>query len=152
MNIGDVSERCGVPTKTIRYYEEIGLVTPARDNSGYRQFSQRDMYSLAFVGRARSVGFSIEACRTLLALYEKRGLAVPDKRAIALDFISQIDQKLAELDALTKVLRALLDSVPFDQRVEYLLVDDLGLRREAERQKQPMHPRSQERDQFALEN
>ena len=152
MNIGDVSERCGVPAKTIRYYEDIGLVTPARSKCGYREFSQRDIYSLAFVGRARSVGFSIEACRTLLALYEKRSLAISDKRTIASDFVAQIDQKIAELDALAKILHTLLERGQFGQQVEYMLVDDLEPRRVAGREKQPIHASSQKRDKISLEN
>ena len=152
MNIGDVSERCGVPAKTIRYYEDIGLVTPARSKCGYREFSQRDIHSLAFVGRARSVGFSIEACRTLLALYEKRGLAISDKRTIASDFIVQIDQKIAELDALAKVFHTLLERGQFGQQVEYMFVDGLEPRMVVGREKQPIHACSQKRDKISLEN
>ena len=83
MNIGEVAERAGLPAKTIRYYEEIGLITPPRDANGYRAFRDTDLHKLAFLGRSRSLGFSIEDCRTLLALYEDRGRASSDVKDIA---------------------------------------------------------------------
>src|SRR6056297_326943 len=76
MNIGDVAERTGLPAKTIRYYEEIGLVRPLRGENGYRRFRESDVHKLGFLGRARSLGFSIEDCRGLLALYEDEGRAI----------------------------------------------------------------------------
>ena len=72
MNIGEVAERSGVPPKTIRYYEDIGLVRPERNSNGYRSFRETDLHKLAFLGRARALGFSIENCRNLLSLYEPR--------------------------------------------------------------------------------
>jgi DNA-binding transcriptional MerR regulator len=62
MNIGDVAERSGLPAKTIRYYEDIGLIRPKRGGNGYRAFANADVHKLAFLGRARSLGFSIEEC------------------------------------------------------------------------------------------
>ena len=56
MNIGDVARRSGLPAKTIRYYEDIGLVTPRRDPNGYRAFGEADIHRLAFLARARSLG------------------------------------------------------------------------------------------------
>ena len=75
MNIKDVAAKAGLPAKTIRYYEEIGLITPLRQDNGYRHFREGDLHKLAFIGRARSLGFTIEECRALLALYEDRARA-----------------------------------------------------------------------------
>ena len=75
MNIGEAAEASGLPAKTIRYYEDIKLVRPARGANGYRDFSEHDAHKLAFLARARSLGFSIEECRTLLSLYEDRDRA-----------------------------------------------------------------------------
>ncbi|MEH6584555.1 MAG: MerR family DNA-binding transcriptional regulator [Halioglobus sp.] len=52
MNIGDVSKHASLPPKTIRYYEDIGLVTPLRDRNGYRRFRASDRRKLAFRDRA----------------------------------------------------------------------------------------------------
>ncbi len=62
MKIGDAATRSAIPAKTIRYYEEIGLVTPKRDTNGYRAFRGKEVHKLAFLGRARTIGFSIEDC------------------------------------------------------------------------------------------
>ena len=56
MNIKDVSDRTGLPAKTIRYYEEIGLVRPLRSDNGYRSFRESDVHKLKFLGRARALG------------------------------------------------------------------------------------------------
>ena len=66
MNIGDASALCGLPVKTIRYYEDIGLIEPARRNNGYRDYVDADVSRLTFLQRARNLGFSIETCRSLL--------------------------------------------------------------------------------------
>jgi MerR family copper efflux transcriptional regulator len=90
MNIGDVASRTGLPTKTIRYYEDIGLVMPQRGENGYRRFREADMHKLGFVGRARALGFSIEECRDLLALYEDEDRASADVRQIAIGHLDEI--------------------------------------------------------------
>ena len=77
MNIGLASEKSGLPSKTIRYYEEIELIKPDRADNGYRDYSDNDIHRLRFLQRSRSLGFSIEECRLLLSLYED------DRRASA---------------------------------------------------------------------
>ena len=68
MNIAEVAKAAALPAKTIRYYEDIGLIRPQRGANGYRHFRDSDLHKLVFLGRARSLGFSIEDCRALLAL------------------------------------------------------------------------------------
>ena len=70
MNIGEAASSSGLPAKTIRYYEDIGLIAPDRTTNGYRDFSETHMHKLAFLSRARGLGFTIEECRNLLSLYE----------------------------------------------------------------------------------
>ena len=78
MNIGLAAQESSLPPKTIRYYEDIGLVVPARRDNGYRDYSVDDVHLLRFVQRARSLGFSVEQCRQLLALYLDRTRASAD--------------------------------------------------------------------------
>jgi hypothetical protein len=59
MNIGNVAKLSGLPIKTIRYYENIGFIRPQRSANGYRSFRDADVHKLAFLGRARSLGFTI---------------------------------------------------------------------------------------------
>ena len=84
MNIGKVERHSGLPAKTTRYYEEIGLVRPRRQANSYRSFSERDVHKLRFLQRARSLGFSVSDCRTLLSLYDDKSRALADVKAIAL--------------------------------------------------------------------
>ena len=80
MNIGDVSERSGLPAKTIRYQEDIGLVRPSRSENGYRDFGSQDLHKLALLARARSLGFTIEECRTLAGCSSRsRSVASPSR-------------------------------------------------------------------------
>ena len=61
MNIGDVSKSAGLPAKTIRYYEDIGLLKPDRAGNGYRDYSMVDVHRLRILQRSRSLGFSVES-------------------------------------------------------------------------------------------
>src|SRR3546814_19634419 len=72
MNIGAAAKRSGLPSKTIRYYEDIGLVTPLRRDNGFRDYADRDVHDLRFIARARGLGFTVEQCRHLLALYRDK--------------------------------------------------------------------------------
>ncbi|MDG4647155.1 Cu(I)-responsive transcriptional regulator [Roseibacterium sp. SDUM158017] len=126
MNIGEVSERTGLPAKTIRYYEEIGLVRPDRDANGYRRFDGQHLHKLAFLGRARSLGFSIEDCRTLLALWEDRERASQDVKAVAERHLAEIDAKMAELAAMRATLSDLVRRCAGDRRPDCPILSDLA--------------------------
>lgn len=126
MNIGDVSRASGLPAKTIRYYEEVGLVCPARGANGYRDFSAQDAHKLAFLGRSRSLGFSIEECRTLLSLYEDRDRASADVKALAAEHLDRIAQKIDELQALQSTLETLVTRCHGDNRPDCPILDDLA--------------------------
>lgn len=125
MNIGDVSKRAGLPAKTIRYYEEIGLVTPLRDTNGYRSFRERDMHKLAFLGRARALGFTIEDCRTLLALWDDQDRASADVRAVAKEHLAQIETKIADLQNIRDTLSHLVRECAGDQRPDCPILETL---------------------------
>jgi len=108
MNIGQAAEAAGLPAKTIRYYEEIGLITPARTENGYRDFSQTDIHNLAFLARARALGFSIEDCRALLALYQDSGRASADVKRIAQRHLDEIEHKILQLREMRDTLSELV--------------------------------------------
>ena len=129
MNIGLAAEKSGLPAKTIRYYEEIALVCPARAGNGYRDYSEDDVHRLRFLQRSRSLGFSVEECRTLLSLYEDDARASADVKAVALDKIAEIDKKLAELQSLRETLARLAKHCHGDQRPDCPIIDDLAGKR-----------------------
>ncbi|TMV03388.1 Cu(I)-responsive transcriptional regulator [Ruegeria sediminis] len=126
MNIGDVAERSGLPAKTIRYYEDIGFIKPKRGANGYRHFEERELHKLAFIGRARSLGFTIDDCRTLLALYEDKDRASADVKRIAKQNLKEIDAKIAGLQAMRATLSHLVDACAGDHRPDCPILADLG--------------------------
>lgn len=126
MNISEVAKKCGLPAKTIRYYEDIGLVTPPRDPNGYRSFRDSDMHKLAFLGRSRALGFTIEDCRALLALWEDQDRASADVRQIAQQHLTKIEQKIADLQAMQETLTALVRDCAGDQRPDCPILSNLS--------------------------
>ena len=126
MNIGEVAQSAGIPPKTIRYYEEIGLVKPPRDSNGYRVFRETDIHKLAFLARARSLGFSIEDCRTLIALYEDQGRASGDVKNVAKEHLLRIEAKLTELTIMHETLVHLVDCCAGDDRPDCPILSDLA--------------------------
>ncbi|MAC79508.1 MAG: Cu(I)-responsive transcriptional regulator [Rhodobacteraceae bacterium] len=126
MNIGAAAKRTGLPAKTIRYYEDIGLIRPARDTNGYRDFSDADVHKLAFLGRARSFDFSIEDCRSLLALYEDGTRASGDVKRIAQGHLARIDAKLTQLEEMRRTLSSLVDCCAGDNRPDCPILRDLA--------------------------
>jgi Cu(I)-responsive transcriptional regulator len=126
MNIGDVARASGLPPKTIRYYEEIGLVQPARGPNGYRDFDQQDAHKLAFFARARSLGFAIEDCRTLMSLYEDRSRASADVKRLAQEHLHRIAVKIGELETLRDTLETLVTRCHGDDRPDCPILDGLS--------------------------
>lgn len=126
MQIRDVAETAGLPAKTIRYYEEIGLVRPERRENGYRDYSDEDIHRLRFLQRARGLGFSIEDCRALLSLYDEKGRESADVRAIAEAHLEEIDRKIRELQSLRGTLAHLVRACHGDDRPDCPILDDLA--------------------------
>jgi MerR family copper efflux transcriptional regulator len=128
MNIGEAAARAGVPPKTIRYYEDIGLVAPAaRAGNGYRAYGKTDVHVLRFVQRARSLGFSVKECRQLLDLYRNPQRASAEVKALAEQRIAAIDRKMAELAAMRATLVELAEGCHGDDRPECPILEDLAL-------------------------
>ncbi len=126
MNIGEVADATGLPPKTIRYYEDIGLIRPRRGANGYRDFSGADMHKLAFLGRSRALGFSIADCRILLALYEDKGRASAEVKEIAQGHLAEIDRKIAGLTELRGTLAHLVAECAGDSRPDCPILASLA--------------------------
>jgi len=126
VNIGQASESSGLPAKTIRYYEEIGLVRSARRGNNYRDYSESALHKLRFLARARALGFSIEECRQLLSLYADRSRASADVRRLASTHIGGIDAKIAELKAMRHTLSRLVEACHGDRRPDCPILEDLA--------------------------
>ena len=111
MNIGTAARESGLPTKTVRYYADIGLVAPhGRAGNGYRAYGPGEIQRLQFVRRARAFGFSVEECRELLGLYGDRNRASADVKRLALQRIERLEAQMRELAALRDDLQRLADA------------------------------------------
>lgn len=127
MNIGQAAIKAGLASKTIRFYEQIGLVTPAiRAENGYRTYAERDVHILRYLQRARSLGFTVEECRELLALYEDKNRASADVKALALAHIKDIENKIAELKSMKETLSHLAAKCLGDEKPDCPILDDLA--------------------------
>ncbi|MGB3540164.1 MAG: Cu(I)-responsive transcriptional regulator [Mesorhizobium sp.] len=126
MNVGEAARRAGLPAKTIRYYEEIGLIRPERAGNGYRAYSGDDVHRLAFLKRARTLGFSIEDCRQLMALYQDRERASADVRQIAAAHVRVIEEKVRELQAMRATLQKLVHACHGDERPDCPILEEMA--------------------------
>ncbi len=111
MNIGQAATKSGLPVKTLRYYEEIGLVAPKRSaDNDYRDYSSDDIEHLRFLQRARAVGFSLEVSRELLDLYRDSDRRCSQVKTLLLEKIQQVEARLQEMDALRSTLIDMAES------------------------------------------
>ena len=126
MNIGTVAEKSGVPPKTIRYYESIGLVRPAdRRPNGYRSYTLVDMGTLNFIKRARGLGFSVEEVRDLLDLWRDKSRKSAAVKALTTRHLEALDRKIEELKSMRKALADLVKRCRGDARPDCPIIDDL---------------------------
>lgn len=127
MNIGQAAKAAGLNPKIIRYYESIELIGHARrSNSGYRDFNDKDVQVLRFIKRSRELGFSIERIRSLLSLWDDRSRQSAEVKELARQYIEEIDQDIARLQAIRSQLQTLSDSCHGDDRPECPIIDVLS--------------------------
>lgn len=127
VNIGQAAEASGVSAKMIRYYEKTGLIQPAdRTASGYRVYEARDVHSLRFIRRARDLGFSVEQIQALLALWQDRGRASADVRAVASVHVRRLRDKIAAMQSMLATLDELASKCTDDDRPECPILRDLA--------------------------
>jgi Cu(I)-responsive transcriptional regulator len=127
MKIGGASAASGISERMIRHYEKIGLMPKAtRRDSGYRDYDERDVHTLKFIGRARDLGFPVEEIRTLLALWNDRGRASADVKALALARVAELRRKERELHEIRRTLEDLAASCHGDQRPDCPIIGGLA--------------------------
>ena len=126
MNIGKVSSASGVSQRMIRHYEKIGLIPEAaRRDSGYRDYDDRDLHTLRFIGRARDLGFPIDDIRALLALWIDRSRSSADVKRLALARATELRDRISVLDGMRKTLEHLAASCHGDDRPDCPILHDL---------------------------
>lgn len=130
MNIGDAARRTGVPAKTIRYYESIGLMPPApRAENGYRDYGRAELETLKFIHRARNLGFPLRDVKDLLALWHDTHRASADVKRVALKHVDDIEGRIAELQSIRDTLLHLTERCHGDHRPDCPILEDLAVGR-----------------------
>ena len=96
--IGDVAKRVGVSSPTIRYYEELGLLTqPVRSSSGYRRYSERALTELRFIQKAKRLGFSLDEIAEILRLSRSGQTACSHVLSLAEQHLAAVDERIRQL-------------------------------------------------------
>ena len=127
MRIGEAARRSGMVAKTIRFYEEAGLIAPApRADNGYREFSDDDVRRLQFIHRARDLGFSVGEVGRLLSLWSDRERASAHVKRLALEHVARIEAKMAELHSMRDAILHLAERCHGDDRPECPILDELA--------------------------
>lgn len=106
LNIGELAKRVGINPKTIRFYEEIGLITSNRAPNGYRIYNLHDESNLLFIRRAQKLGLNLQEIRSILQDI-KEGQCQTAKsqiREMLISKISDVDNQIGELQVLKSYL------------------------------------------------
>lgn len=130
MHIGDAARLSGVSTKLIRYYESVGLLSPAgRETNDYRVFDERNIHELRFIKRARSLGFPLRQIDELLELWRDKRRASRRVRALAVRHKQAVVDRMEEHRAIIKVLARLIRACKGDDRPDCPILDELSAQR-----------------------
>jgi DNA-binding transcriptional MerR regulator len=110
LGIGKLAEIAATKVQTIRYYEEIGLITPStRSQGGHRLYEPQDVKRLKFIRHARELGFGIEEIRELLHLSDTPETSCAAADAIARSHLEQVEIRLKKLQALRRELKRMVE-------------------------------------------
>lgn len=127
MNISDVAKKTGLTSKAIRFYEEKGVVTPPlRSENGYRTYNGHHLDELNLLRQARQVGFTLDECRELVALFNNPSRHSADVKARTLQKAEEISAHIEELHAMRARLLALADACPGDDSAECPIINNLA--------------------------
>ncbi|WP_454442578.1 Cu(I)-responsive transcriptional regulator [Vibrio bathopelagicus] len=108
LNISQVSKQTGLTSKTIRYYESIGLIsTPPRSENGYRFFTKAIVDELGFVAKAKEAGFNLEETKQLLDLQRDENRASGEVKDLTLQKIEEIELRVERLNSMLDTLKGL---------------------------------------------
>ena len=127
MNISEVSNACGLSSKTIRFYEDKGVINaPRRRDNGYRHYSDSHLKELVFIKRIRDLGFTLMECKELLDFLNdpsRKSADVKNSMAIKL---SQIEQKIEQMSKTRMLLIDLIENCPDNEHPDCSIIDLLS--------------------------
>ena len=126
-NIGEAARRSDVSAKMVRHYESLGLLPRVdRTDSGYRQYTGKEVHTLRFIKRARDLGFSMAEIANLLKLWQNRRRSSGDVRRIAMGHLAELEERMAEMAAMKRTLEHLIHCCHGDHRPDCPIIDELA--------------------------
>ena len=127
LNIGQASSRSGVSAKMIRHYESLGLLPVVqRTDAGYRQYGEREVHTLRFIHRARTLGFSMAEIAALLKLWQNKRRASADVKRIAMAHVADLEQRIAEMQSMKQTLTHLAHCCQGNSRPDCPILTELA--------------------------
>lgn len=109
LRIGEVVKLIGLSADTLRYYEKLGLIKPGRSATGLRFYTGRDLSSLRFIRRAKSMNFSLDEIAQLLEMRGDPQHARDEVRELAAQKLAALEGQLQQLDTLRRELTLLVN-------------------------------------------
>jgi Cu(I)-responsive transcriptional regulator len=126
LSIGQASQQTELPTKTIRYYEDSGLISPPqRGENGYRFYDDRNIRELNFAKNARQAGFSIRETKDLVTLFRDKHRASSDVKRLTLNKITEVRQRIDAMTKMLNLLESLAEQCPGDDNPQCAILDGL---------------------------
>lgn len=126
-NVGLAAQRAKVSAKMVRHYESLGLLPMVgRTESGYRQYTEKDVHTLRFIKRARDLGFSIPEISELLKLWQNKRRSSESVKRIATTHVADLEKRIEALAAMKRTLQTLVSCCHGDQRPDCPILEGLG--------------------------
>ncbi|MCK6265850.1 Cu(I)-responsive transcriptional regulator [Vibrio sp. ZSDE26] len=126
MNIGTVSKRTGLSSKSIRLYEEKGIISaPIRSESGYREYSSKNVQELSLIARAKNAGFSLLECKELVQLAQNPNRKSSEVKSKTKEKLDEIQMKIDELTEIKNQLENWVSACPGNADSQCPIIDDL---------------------------
>lgn len=126
MNIGAAAKLTGLSSKSIRLYEDKGLISPpARSESGYREYSDQHIQQLNLISRAKSAGFSLIECKEFVQLASNPNRKSSEVKAKAKEKLDEVQHKIAQLREIERQLKSWVSVCPGDSGSTCPIIEDL---------------------------
>ena len=126
MNIGTVAKLTGLSSKSIRLYEDKGIITPPlRSASGYREYSSANIQELSLIARAKNAGFSLIECKELVQLAQNPNRKSSEVKLKTKEKLAEIEMKIQELTEIKNQLHSWVSACPGNANSQCPIIDDL---------------------------